>query len=368
MATTIPARESRSQRRERPGLVDCDVHNATRSRSDLKKYLPTRWHVDFAHGPHIAGHGGQVIGARPQRDIYRRDSMPREGTPGSDFDLMREQLLDRHNVVKAVLHPVIEVLGAPSYGEFGRAVAAAINDWMIDEWLGRDDRLYGAISVPVEDGTRAAIEIGRAAAHPRFVKVMLPMVTREGMGHPKYWPIYEAAAGLGLPIAAHVGGFSGTHLAVGWPTYFVEQHAGYTQPYQAQVVSLVYSGVFDQFPNLLFVLEEGGLSWMAPLMWRLDHSWENMREHVPHLQNRPSDVIRRHFAFTTQPLDDPEKPRYLAQVLEQLGMNDHILFASDYPHWDFDDPERVLPSSVISDELREQIFRGNAERLLPFTR
>jgi predicted TIM-barrel fold metal-dependent hydrolase len=368
MATVTPVRDPRKRREQRLALIDCDVHNATKSRAELKRYLPARWHVEFDHGSHIAGHGGQVIGARPQRDIFRRDSMPREGTPGSDYELMREQLLDRHNVVKALLHPISEVLASPTYGEFGEAVAAAINDWMVDQWLGVDDRLYGAISIPVEDGARAAYEIERAARQKRFVKVMLPMITREGMGHPKYWPIYEAAAGLGLPIAAHVGGFSGTHLAVGWPTYFVEQHAGYTQPYQAQVVSLVYSGVFDRFPNLVVVLEEGGLSWMPPLMWRLDHSWENMREHVPGLKDRPSDVIRRHFAFTTQPLDEPEEPKFLVQVLEQLQMNDRIMFSSDYPHWDFDDPERVLPQSLVGDELRGKIFRGNAERLFKFDR
>jgi predicted TIM-barrel fold metal-dependent hydrolase len=107
---------------------------------------------------------------------------------------------------------------------------------------------------------------------------------------------------------------------------------------------------------------------MPPLMWRLDHSWENLREHVPGLKERPSDIIRRHFAFTTQPLDDPEKPKFLVQVLEHLQMNDRVMFSSDYPHWDFDDPERVLPQALVGDELRGQIFRGNAERLFRFDR
>src|ERR1700761_939346 len=106
----------RPARRERAGVVDCDVHNATRTRSDLKAYLATRWHREFDHGSHIGGHGSQVLGARPQIDIFRRDSVPETGPPGSDLDLMREQLLDRHNVVKAILHPVMEVLSAPAYG------------------------------------------------------------------------------------------------------------------------------------------------------------------------------------------------------------------------------------------------------------
>jgi predicted TIM-barrel fold metal-dependent hydrolase len=347
------------------GLTDCDVHNALRHPSDLKRYLPARWHVYYDHGSHIGGHGGQVVGARPQRDIYRQDSLPSSGTPGSDLELMREQLLDQFDVQRAILSP-LEVLGWPTYGPEADAFMTALNEWMIDEWLDADDRLYGAISIPVEDGQRAAAQIERAAAHPRFVTILMTMVTREGLGHPKYWPIYEAAAAHGLPVAAHVGGFSGTHMATGWPSYFVEQHTGYTQPYQAQIVSLVYSGVFDRIPGLQVVLEEGGIGWMPSLMWRLDRVWESMREHAPHLTRRPSETIREHISFTTQPFDEPEKPEFLPQLIDELGMSDRIMFASDYPHWDFDDPRRVLPKS-LGNELRSKIMRENADQLFRFT-
>jgi predicted TIM-barrel fold metal-dependent hydrolase len=355
------------RRRERVGIIDCDVHNSFAKLADLKQYLPQRWHVYWDQGS-PSRNGALMVGAPQRNDIYRRDSYTTKGTPGCDFELMREQLLDRYGVVKAILHPVMAVLAAPQYGEFGGACAAAINDWMVEEWLERDDRFWGAISVPVEDGEQAAREIDRAAQHPRFVKVLLTMQTREGMGHPKYWPIYEAATAHGLKVAAHVGGFSGTHLATGQATYFVEKHAGYTQPYQAQVVSLVYSGVFDRFPTLEFVLEEGGVAWLPSLMWRLDRTWESMRDFAPHLTRPPSEVIRERIAFTTQPFDEPERPAYLVELLDQLGMDDRIMFSSDWPHWDFDDPTRVLPVSVIGKERREKIMSLNAERFFDFDR
>jgi predicted TIM-barrel fold metal-dependent hydrolase len=164
----------------------------------------------------------------------------------------------------------------------------------------------------------------------------------------------------------HVGGFSGTHFGAGWPTYFVEHHTSFTQAYVTQVVSLVSSGVFERFPRLRVVFEEGGIGWMPSLMWRLDHSWEAMREHVPHLTEPPSSVIRRHMAFTTQPLDEPEQARFLVDVLDQLDMDDRIMFASDYPHWDFDDPERVLPASLIGAERRKRILSENALSFFDF--
>jgi hypothetical protein len=195
---------------------------------------------------------------------------------------------------------------------------------------------------------------------------MFPMVTREGLGHSKYWPIYEAAVDAGLPVAAHVGGFSGTQTAAGWTTYYVENHTAFSQHYQTHVVSLVHSGVFERFPSLQFVLEEGGLAWLAPLMWRLDHTWSRMRDVAPHLTEPPSDVIRRHFHFTTQPLDVPDKPKFLGQIFDQLDMDDRIMFASDWPHWDYDDPTRVVTVSQVGQERHDKIMAANAERLFRF--
>jgi predicted TIM-barrel fold metal-dependent hydrolase len=41
------------------------------------------------------------------------------------------------------------------------------------------------------------------------------------------------------------------------------------------------------------------------------------------------------------------------------------MFASDYPHWDFDSPAMVLPRAVPK-ELRAKIMAGNACRLYGF--
>jgi len=132
------------------------------------------------------------------------------------------------------------------------------------------------------------------------------------------------------------------------------------------MVSLVGSGVFERFPDLQIVMEEGGISWVPPLMWRLDRSWESMRSDGAALTTRPSDTVRGHFWLTTQPLDEPEKDVYLAQMFAHLDMDDRVLFASDYPHWDFDDLNRVLPAAVIGRERRERILSTNAEKAFRF--
>jgi len=155
MATQRSERESiRSQQTQ--GIVDFDVHNATRERAELLPYLEERWHPYLSQGVTTLPQEALFVGARPMAHIFRRDSLPGRGIPGSDLTLLQDQLLDGYNVACAVLHPVSDFAMLPVAGEHGQALMAALNDWMVDAWLEQDTRLRGAISVPIEDGLRAA--------------------------------------------------------------------------------------------------------------------------------------------------------------------------------------------------------------------
>ena len=139
------------------------------------------------------------------------------------------------------------------------------------------------------------------------------MRTREPLGNRKYWPLYEVAEAHGLPLAIHVGGHGGnTITGAGWPSFYFEDHAGYPQAFQAQVLSLVVEGVFERFPGLKVVLQEGGFAWL-PLADVARSTWpfELLRDEVAHLERKPSETIREHFWFTTQPIEEPERPEWL---------------------------------------------------------
>ena len=346
------------------GTVDCDVHNAFASRQELQSYLPARWR-DYRHADGIFT--PPTVGATPKANsAYRLDAFPASGPPGSDLGLLREQLLDRYDIGAAILHPIIDVLGFIQYGEYGLALAQATNEWMAAKWLTADDRLYGGITVPIEDGNLAAEEIARVASHPRFVKVVLTALTREPLGHSKYWPIYAAATDHGLPVSVHVSGFSGVQSGAGWSTYQLEHHANHPLSFISQALSLVCSGVFERFPALQVVFEEGGLAWAPPLLWRLDRAWEAMRSELPQVGERPSETFRRHCWLTTQPIDLPEPPATVADLLRDLAMDDRIMFSTDYPHHDFDDPARVLPAAEVGSARRQRIFSENARSLFRF--
>jgi hypothetical protein len=350
-------------RRSHSGIVDCDVHVGLASRKALLPYLDERWYPYYTQtaGPRV-NPASPKIGSgsgRGTASVFRADSFPDNGdAPGSDMGMLRDQLLDRYGVTHAVLSP-LEVLSWPQYGPFGLAVHRALNDWIAAEWLDRDERLFGSIMIPTEDAQRASAEVHRLAADPRFVQVFFLAGSTEGLGHPKYWPVYEAAVAHDLPVAVHVGGFAGHMSGTGFLSYYGEHHASWSHYIQAHLVSLLYNGVFERFPDLRVVLVEGRLTWLPSMMWRLDRAWEGMRDMFPHLRQPPSEVIRRHFWFTTQPMDEPEKPEYLIDTMHVADVDDRIMFATDYPHWDFDAPDRSIPRTIRG-ELRDDIFSRNA--------
>ena len=76
---------------------------------------------------------------------------------------------------------------------------------------------------------------------------------------------------------------------------------------QAVMASLVFEGVFERFPKLRICLIESGFTWVPALTWRMDRQWERMRKEVPHVKRPPSEYVREHFWFATQPIEEPER-------------------------------------------------------------
>jgi hypothetical protein len=157
-------------------------------------------------------------------------------------------------------------------------------------------------------------------------------------------------------------GTSGHSVAAGgWPSYYYEEHSAVAMSLAAMVASFILEGVPERFPSLKMVIVEGGFGWVPSLGWRMDSHWQALRSEVPHLQRKPSDYLKSNFWFTTQPVEEPEEPEHLRKLIDWIGW-DRLLFATDYPHWDYDDPTHVLPMPV-AEEKKRNFFLNNAVAL-----
>ncbi|MDF2669389.1 MAG: amidohydrolase 2 [Paenibacillus sp.] len=347
---------------DRPQLIDADVHNAIAKPQDLLPYLPKVWHDQWlAVGPGYSGGWYSPV------SVLRKDAVPDGGgIPGSDPAFMLKHHLDKYDIDYAVLtgSGVLGISLNPD-PDYGNVIATAYNDWLVETWLKASPKYKGSILINHADPQAAAKEIDRMGSHPDIVQVIMCSGSRMLYGQRFFHPIYEAAERNGLPVGIHPGtegrGIAGAPTPSGYPTRYLEWHNILPTNYMAHVNSLVCEGVFEKFPKLKFVAIEGGIAWLPHLMWRMDKNYKGLRDQVPWLKRLPSEYIKEHIRLTTQPIEEPADPAHLNQILDMLGADNLIMFSSDYPHWDFDNPNMAL--QPIRRELRTKIFADNAIEL-----
>jgi predicted TIM-barrel fold metal-dependent hydrolase len=254
-----------------PGAVDCAVRGVLEDERRLLPHLPARWREHLERFGARASPDGGAVGAAGRGGLEGRD------------------------VAVGVLLPVTPA--APHNLELAAAMAGAVNDWQVAEWLEKEPRLRASIVVAHEDAPLAVAEIERRAADRRFVQVRLPGRAHAPIGDRRYWPLLEAAERHGLPLCV--------------------------EPCDhASLISLVLSGAFERLPKLR-VFSPGGLAELPPLLWRLDGCWKVLRDEVPDLRRLPSEYVRESVWFGIGALDGPR----LRQTLDHLGYDDRVVLA-----------------------------------------
>jgi predicted TIM-barrel fold metal-dependent hydrolase len=342
-------------------IIDCDIHQ-TVDEAKIKERLPRFFRESFhrATRDYVPNPTG----------VLRLDAKtPSGGRPGSDPAFLLEHHVEAFGISKAILTGSgVLSTGTNSNLDFVNEFFKAYNDQMIEEWLDFDDRFYGAISVGPGDPQAAAAEIRRSGAHPRVVQVVMCSAQRLPLGQRHFWPIYEACVEMGLPFSVHpgseTGGVSNGFMA-GPPSSFLEYHTNLPQNYMGHVVSFVLEGTFEKFPALKFIAIEGGLAWIPGVLWRMDKNWKALRSTVPWVKRLPSEYILENVRFTTQPIEEPTNPKHMLPLLQMIHADKTLMFSSDYPHWDNDNPHHFLPR--IPREMEERIMYKTAAELYGFT-
>ncbi len=347
-------------------MIDCDIHHLI---GDAEEFLA---YVEPGQREWFRGRG-PLLGLPDYPwthpvSWFRADADGGDAGPGTSLAALRRDLLDPLGTEVGVLNAddgVAVSLMASSLR--AGAFARAHNEWVRERWLDQEPRLRASILCPAQDPLAAAAEIRRAAADERFLQVLLPGGSERPYGDPRYLPILAAAAECGLVVAIHSGG-EGMGIAApsggaGTPTFYIEWHTvGSACSVMSHLVSLLVHGVFERLPELRVLLIEGGVAWLPGILWRLDTNWRALRAEVPWLSRLPSEVMREHVRFATQPLEHTAgHDELLFEMLAEAGAPDILCFSSDYPHWDFDEPrqlERRLPAA-----WRPAVMHENAAAL-----
>jgi predicted TIM-barrel fold metal-dependent hydrolase len=332
-------------------MIDTDVHCAPGALTDLSPYLDRYWRSYVAEGGlHLSPSQG---GAYPPQ------APTSAAMPAATVSQLLAELPDVGALRVAVLNCTASFhCNRNPYYE--AALCRAVNDWLVAEWLERDDRLRASMVVPTLDPVAAVAEIERIGDHPRIVQVLLPVRTDAPWGNTRHRPLLRAAAERGLVVGLHAWGRIGNAPTSSGMTHtYLEDYLANSQIIvQAQVTSLITEGVFTQLPDLRVALLECGFSWLPTLLWRFDKDWKGVWREVPWLDAKPSETARRHLRLTTAPAHLPRDPAHVRQALDLLDAGSMLMYASDHPHDHGDGDERLL--AALTDAERERVLAGNA--------
>lgn len=292
-------------------------------------------------------------------DYAEGSNSPRgeEGTPQQWIEV-----LDAMDLEGTVLYPTFGMaIGQVRQVDWAVAVCRAYNDWLHAKYLSHSDRLRGMALIPTIDPVAAADEMRRVIEELQgFVGFFVSAGVAKPLGDPAYYPIYDTARELDVMIAVHAGG-PGRRLDM-MDRAIMARCLGHPTSQMIQMTHMMFSGVFDRFPEVRFSFMESGIAWILFNLERMEEAYEQWAFEVPELTRRPAEHVTGGQIFFHCELDE----QLLPVAVERLGET-QLLYASDYPH--------IAPAKVIehfrdfqaradlSDQAKERILGENAKVL-----
>jgi 2,3-dihydroxybenzoate decarboxylase len=243
----------------------------------------------------------------------------------------------------------------------GVPLARRVNDRLAETVRAHPDRFAGFAVLPTADPRAAADELERAVTKLGFKGAMVNGLT-DHVFHDdaRFWPIYERAAALDVPIYIHPALPQQAVIDTYYKDY-AQKHPGilragwgFNVETATQGIRFVLSGVFDAHPGLKVILGHMGEG-LPFYLWRISYG---LRGSMSEKSFR--DIFCEHFWITTSGFfSDPA----LVCCMMEMGI-DRILFSVDYPFMDNPPGAKWIGTLPLCAEDREKLLNGNARRLL----
>jgi uncharacterized protein len=338
-------------------VIDTDVHVNIGTVHRLFPYLEDGW-VQWIESLQFQNPLTLGIHYPPNAPTTVAAQFRQEGKiAASDYETLRDQLLDPYGIETAIINPYwgLDGLRQP---ELAARLATAINDWLADEFLSKDDRLRGSITTVHHDPAQAIREINQRGEDRRFVQVHLPIFSTVLWGKRIYHPLFHAIADNDLVATLHLGGSpEATPTPTGWTSYYMEHLASISQIYMSQIVNIVCEGLLLAVPNLRMAIQEAGFAWLPGILWRMDKEWKGLRRGIPWVTEAPSETLARQMRFSIGPLDGVPVEE-MKRVVEWFGNDEFLLYGSDYPH---DLASEVGPAlDALDADVQRRLMAENA--------
>jgi predicted TIM-barrel fold metal-dependent hydrolase len=356
-------------------IVDADSHHAElNSWKDIIQYVEDPVLRDTAnqmmvHRPQAgqlalsnyrAGLALQDAGARIPHQSGLAETIP-DNCENRDVELVRRAMDAMSIDVQIVFpQPMLEIGLHPEPG-IAVQLMTAYNRWFTEHILPKDKRIKTMLGLPFEDPQAAIETVREFGDNPDVLGFLVTSQRHAGVHRNEYMPLYAELEERGLPLGFHAGP-SWTDSMTSTMNRFLSVHAmSFVTCNMTHMTNWIVNGIPERFPNLKTVWIESGLAWIPFMMQRLDHEYLMRQSEAPMLRRLPSDYMRQMY-YTSQPMEITDM-RLLESTLHAMNAEDTLLYASDWPHWDFDVPGRIMGIPFLDRQAKLNILGGNARKL-----
>jgi predicted TIM-barrel fold metal-dependent hydrolase len=238
----------------------------------------------------------------------------------------------------------------------------AYNRWLTEKVIPEGEgRIYSMLCLPFSDAEQSLRHVEEFGARKGVTGFMVTTVRNLQVNDNSLMKVYRAMEERGLSLAFHSG--------PNWsePVFracnrFISVHAlGFSFYNILHCTNWVINGLGERFPKLPVIWIEAGLAWVPFLMQRLDNEYMMRPSEAPLLKKKPSEYMREMY-YSSQPIEIQDIEA-MKVTFRMMNAETQLLYASDYPHWDFDLPSTIYDLPFLSEKAKHNILGGTAARL-----
>ena len=288
--------------------------------------------------------------------LLKTDRFQNELVPAHHDPTLRIEEMDQHGVLMQCLSPTIPGVHHEEAAN-GVRMAQMFNDGLTAVIQTHPTRFTGLAILPLQDPAAAVIELERAV-----IELGLPggtlftHINGKQLDDPAYWPIYEKAIELDVPLWIHP--IVPEHIGA-MADYSITVVAGFMHETTVAICRLIYSGVLERYAELKLVVSQmgGTLPFLAE---RIERGYQVYPQCRKNLSTAPTTLLKRLYMDTT-----PFTPQAIKFAADFVGC-DQILMGSDFPQGIGDTAGAIaaIRQLSVSDEDKRKMLGENAARLL----
>ena len=269
---------------------------------------------------------------------------------------MRLQHMDQTGVDIEVLHNTMFIEAVTERVGVEVALCKSWNRWLADIWQHGNGRLLWSCMPPILSLPDALDQIRWSKEHGACAVLMRPIEGNRLLADPYFYPIYDLAQSLDIPIAVHIA--NGNAWLNDLYRHPVSQAAGlhrFRVPTVASFSDVILSDIHQQFPKLRWGFIEASAQWLP---WVLHEA----RNRFKTLDRPWSDNIAREYGMFVTCENSDDLP-----YLVENGGEDCLVIGTDYGHMDTSsdvDAIKIFKDRTdISDDVKRKILSDNAKAL-----